>query len=251
MSQLTPSSLVIDTSKLQQMSIDGPTLKIVMQRSSPKLFPLRRLIRIHILGIPEIGMSALIYCAERQIFVAFFDTSGKFKCRLLPAAGLSSFVDHWFEHVEFDKKVNQLYGEWLLHQEMHILSKLGVNTGANVHRKNLVYETLRGFCRQKLGRAGLKSALEWLDGFLCFHLDQVIEGFGFIQERSRLKLLQDIKPIITIILLYSLAGRLQQVNTLEISAKNMTELYQNQAERIEFATRRMLTLLVNRLESIV
>ncbi len=251
MSDVALRALVIDSRKLLRMVIDGPALKVVIHGRSPVLFPLRRLRIIHILGMPANDMDALMHCAERQILVAFFDYNGRLRCRLIPAAGTPSLVDHWFEHVEFDKQISQLYTDWLLHQELHTLSLLGVNTGSCEFQKKLVYETLRGFCRQKLGKVNLKSALEWLDGLLCFHLEQVIEEFGFVQQRGKLKLLADLQPIFDLWLLHALAGKLQKSKNLKISAKSMTEFYQQQAEQLEFTSRLMLTQLVNRLDSVV
>ncbi|MEX0618074.1 MAG: CRISPR-associated endonuclease Cas1 [Pseudohongiellaceae bacterium] len=251
MSDAAFSSLVIDTRKLLSMGMDGPALKVVMRGCSPVLFPLRRLRRIHILGTPGSGMEALLFCAEQQIPVAFFKSNGRLRCRLNPAAGTPALIDHWFEHVEFDPQIGQLYDDWVLHQGLHAMSRLGINAGACESRKKLVYETLRGFCRQKLGRGNLKAALEWLDGLLCFHLEQVIEEFGFVQQRGRLKLLGDMKPICDLWLLHALAGSLQQRASFNVTAQSMTAFYQQQADQLEFASRRMLTQLVNRLEAVV
>ncbi len=251
MSEVPLSSLVIDSRKLIRMAMDGPALKVVMNHRSPILFPLRRLSRIHIFGTPNSGMEALMICAERQIPVAFFNIHGKLKCRLIPAPGITSQIDHWFEHVDFDDQIRQLYSDWLLHQELHTLSKFGANTGAREYRRNIAYEALRGFCRQKLGRDSLKSALEWLDGFLHFHLEQVIESFGFVQQRGRSKLLKDLKPVFDLWLLYALANRLQKSKNIEITARSMTEFYQQQADGFELASRRMLIQLVNKLEAVI
>lgn len=251
MSNVALTSLVVDSRKLLRMGMDGPALRVTMRGSSPVLFPLRRLRRIHMLGTPDNGMEALLFCAEQQIPVAFFHHNGRLRCRLNPAAGTSGLIDHWFEHVEFDPELSQLYDDWILHQELNAISQLGVNIGACKSRKNLVYEALRGLCRQKLGRENLKAALEWLEGLLYFHLEQVIEEFGFVQPRGRKKLLADIKPICDLWLLHTLAEGLQRCARFSVTAQSMTALYQKRAPQLEFASRRMLTQLVNRLESVV
>ena len=131
------------------------------------------------------------------------------------------------------------------------MSCLGVKTGARESRKQLLYETLRGFCHRQLGRENLTAALEWLDGLLLFHLEQVVEEFGFVQQRGRQKLLADMKPICDLWLLYALAGRLEQRGRFNITAQNMTAFYQQQANELEFSARRMLTQLVSKLEAVV
>lgn len=49
---MAKSCLVIDSRKAEKISLDGPALKVRMQSQSSRLFPLRRLSRIHILGDP-------------------------------------------------------------------------------------------------------------------------------------------------------------------------------------------------------
>lgn len=251
MTDVELTSLVIDSRKLLRMGMDGPALKIVMRGRSSVLFPLRRLCRIHILGMPDSGMAALLFCAEQQIPVAFFHFNGRLRCRLLPAGGKPALTDHWLEHVEFDPQIRQIYDDWVQYQGLHSLSLLGIRGGGCESRKKLLYEALRGYCRQQLGRKNLKTALEWLDGLLRFHLEQVIEAFGFVQERGRLKLLADIKPICDLWLLHALAVRLQQRASFRVTAQHMTTFYQQQAVQVELSSRRMLIQLVNTLEAVV
>lgn len=251
MNEVAPTSLVIDSRKLVKMTLDGPALKISMLHKSPVLFPLRRLCRIHILGTPSAGMDALLYCAEQQIPVAFFQLNGRLRCTLQSAEKSSSLIDHWFEHVDFDPQIAQLYDDWVLHQALHVMSRLGINAGACESRRQLLYETLRGFCKQAIGKDNFKIGLEWLDGLLNFHLNHVIETFGFVQQRGRDRLLQDMKPIAELWLLFALVKQLSKTKKFEVSAQTMTWFYQQQADQIEFSARSMLTQLVNRLESIV
>lgn len=251
MSEVAPTSLVIDSRKLLRMGIDGPALKVTMLNKSPVLFPLRRLCRIHIMGTPSSGMDALLYCAEQQIPVAFFQINGRLRCTLQSAEKSSGLVDHWFEHVDFDPQIAQLYDEWVLHQGLHAMSQLGVNAGACESRRQLLYETLRGFCKQGLGKDNFKVALEWLDGLLHFHLNHVIEEFGFSQQRGRNKLLNDMKPICELWLLYELAKQLSKNKKYVVNGQSMTCFYQQQSIQIEFSARSMLTQLANKLESII
>lgn len=251
MSEVAPTSLVIDARKLQRLSMDGPALKVTMRGRSPMLFPLRRLLRIHIIGRMQQGMDTLLHCAEQQVPVAFFHLNGRLRCRLQPAAGAPSLIDHWFEHVEFDPEVRQLYEDWVLNQKLYALSRLGINSGVREKRGELVYQTLRGYCRRRLGRETLKDALEWLDGLVFFHLENLLAEYGFGYQRSQQKLQQDIKPLCDFWLLYALAARLQQSAVFDVTPRSMTAFYQQQAIELEGQLRRMLTQLVNRLEEVV
>lgn len=250
MSEVALTSLVIDSRKLLRLGMDGPALKVIMRGRSPVLFPLRRLSRIHILGIPANGMDALLFCAEQQVPVAFFHRNGRLRCRLQPPTGAPGLTDHWFEHVEFDAEVAQLYADWVLHQGLHLMAQLGIHSGACESRRQLVEEALRRHCRQRLGRRGLHEVQDWLGGLLRFHLEHVIENCGFAQPRGRNKLLADLLPLSRLWLLYALAKRLQQ-GELVVNAQSMTAFYQQHAVQLEYLTRRMLTQLVNRLEALV
>lgn len=243
--------LVIDCRKLVRMGMDGPALKVVMRGRSPVLFPLRRLRRIHILGTPSNGMEALLYCAEQQIPVAFFSSTGHLRCRLSPAAELPALVDHWFECVEFDVEVGQLYRDWAENQERFAWSRLGVSSGTNISRRKLAVEALQGYCRARLGRIKFQEFMQWMDGLLGFHVGQIIESCGFKQERNRARLREDMKRILEPCLLHALAKRLQHKSVLNVSAQSVTAFYQLCSEDIEYAGRRMLTQLVTSIEAMV
>lgn len=144
MSDVALTSLVIDSRKLARMGMDGPALKVTMRGRSAILFPLRRLCRIHILGTPESGMDALLFCAEQRVPVAFFHFNGRLRCRLHSSGGAPALL-----------------------------------------------------------------------------------------------------------LLYALATRVQQQAAFRVTAQSMTEFYQRQAMELEFFSRRMLTQLVIKLESVV
>ncbi|MDF1589022.1 MAG: CRISPR-associated endonuclease Cas1 [Gammaproteobacteria bacterium] len=251
MTETVPTSLVIDTRKLAQLGMDGPALKVVMKMKSPVLFPLRRLLRIHIIGTPQSGMDALLFCAQQRIPVAFFHADGRLRCRLQAPASDTALVDHWFEHVEFDPEVKQIYADWLLHQGLYALSIMGFHLGAYQTRHKLVYEALRSFCTESLGKQDFRTALDWLDGLLHFQLEQVIAEIGFSQQRGQNKLLNDIKPLAQLWLLHGLANHLQRKPHFAITSQTMITFYQTQTSLIEYSTRRMLIQLTTRLEAIV
>jgi hypothetical protein len=63
----TPATcLVIDARKLESLTVDGPALKVTMRSQSARLFPFRRLSRVHVVGAIRDGIDTLLQCAERQ-----------------------------------------------------------------------------------------------------------------------------------------------------------------------------------------
>lgn len=252
MSSIAPTSLVIDTQQLEKLGIDGPALKVTMRGKSAILFPLRRLCRIHLLGTRVSGLDALMQCAEHNIPIAFFKRTGQLRCRLLPPNGERAVVDHWFEHIEFDQEINQIYDNWRTGQTLYTLSQLGFNQGgkSKVQHK-LAFEALRKFGRKILGKNSFETAMEWLNGLLSFQIMQIIESFGFIQPSARERILKDILPLCLLGLLYGFVHHLHQNREFTVTPMHMTKFYQLQSNEIEFSTRRMLIQLVNQLEAVV
>lgn len=243
--------LVINSSMTEKLSLDGPALRIRMQAQSARLFPLRRLSRIHIIGELERGFDALIHCAEHQIPVAFFTARGKLRCQLYFPVFENTFLNHWLEHIEFDMQARQEYQEWLVHQTLYLLSRMGYAQGTRERRLQIVDEELSSLCRAKLGEKGYRLAMEWLQGILAVQLSQIIVDQGLSnQSRGKRKLMEDLSPLYDLWLRHHLAEKLGTKHLI-INANTMADFYQGQSEAIEYSTRRMLAQLATRLESIV
>lgn len=249
--ELAKTCLVIDSRKAEKVSLDGPALRIRMQAQSARLFPLRRLSRIHILGELGSGFDALVHCAEHQIPVAFFTVSGKLRCQLYFPVFENSILSHWLEHVEFDIAAQQHYEEWLLHQSLHLLSLMGCTQGARELRIQLTAEKLNHICKKQLGDKHYQLAMEWLSGMLNVHFSQIIVNHGLSnQSRGKRKLMEDLIPLYTLWLRYLLADRVLR-KQFTINGYTMSNFYQEKADLLEYTARRMLTQLSTRLESII
>jgi hypothetical protein len=248
----TPATcLVIDARKLESLSVDGPALKVTMRSQSARLFPFRRLSRVHVVGAIKEGIDTLLQCAERQIPVAFFTVAGKLRCQLYFPVYESSIISHWLEHVDFDVEAKQVYEDWLCHQTLNVISMTGFNEGARESRLQLLNEKLRRICKQRLGKDDFEAAMDWLSGILSAHLSQLIVEYGLAnQSRGKRRLMEDLSPICETWLMFSLGSQVCK-RRMRISAQSMSDLYQAQSEDIEFIIRRMLTQLATRLESII
>lgn len=251
MNENRQTTLMIDSRKLLHLTSDGPALKVTMQSKSAMLFPYRRLCRIHIMGIPRTGLETLLYCAEQQIPVAFFHHNGRLRCRLYPAVTQETDIEHWIEHIDFDPILAGVYNDWAEQQYRHTLSLLGESQCANTLARQRVTDTLRGFCKQTLGKSGLQSALDWLDGLLQFQLEHLIESFGFTRQKSCARLGKDIKPVCEVWLLFSLAEYIQHKPGLQVTAQSITHFYQQQSSNLELLIKRMLTQLISSLEKVI
>jgi len=251
MSDIAPTSLVIDARKLDQLTLDGPALRVRMRLKSAMLFPLRRLSRIHVIGAISEGLDALLHCAEQQIPVAFFTVNGRLRCQLYYPMYENSLLSHWIEHVDFDIQAREVYDDWLQHQMLHELARIGANQGAREQRHQLVKETLRHLCKEKLGSHEFQSAQAWLEGMMIVQLSQLIVDFGLAnQSRGKRRLLADISPVGELWLLYFLALAVQR-SKVTVNSKTMTELYHQNSSQIDYTVRKMLTQLASRLESII
>jgi CRISPR/Cas system-associated endonuclease Cas1 len=232
--------LIIDSRKMVKISIDGPALKICMESQSPRLFPLRRLSRIHIIGDPTSGLNALLYCAEHQVPVAFFTAKGKLRCQLFFPVFEGNFISHWIEHVE-----------WLHHEKLRLLAPIGIISGSNESRAKLAEEMFNKICKYAIGESQYKLATDWLMGMLATQMSQIIVNHGIAnQSRSKKKLMDDLLPLYRVWIKHSLSNALK-TEKLNISAATMSALYQQLSEDIDYQLRRSLTQLSSRLEAII
>jgi hypothetical protein len=247
------SCLVINGNKLQQLDLDGPALRIALQEQSTRLFPLRRLARIHVIGELHCGFEALLHCAEKQIPVAFFGQKGKLRCQLYYPVFENSVLAHWLEHIEFDHEIRKLYDGWMHLQKLHLLGNIGCRDGANTCRQDLAEQRLHHLLNKHWSRTQQHEAREWLQGMLTVHISQMIVQQGLAnQSRSKRKLLEDLLPICELWLLYLLVVAIvEQKKPPAVNAHGMSRFYQQHADSIEYTVQRMLAQLVNRLEAIV
>lgn len=247
------SCLVIDATKLEHLVMDGPALSLCLQNQSRRLFPLRRLARIHVMGQMQCGFDALLHCAEQQIPVAFFNLQGKLRCQLYYPVFENSVLAHWLEHVEFDEQAKDIYNEWLSLQRLHILGKMGCRSGASESRLNQAEVHLHTLFNKHWGHRQLLAAREWLSGMLAAHLSQLIVKHGLAnQSRGKRRLLEDMLPACEIWLLYLLAvSVIEHRKTYAIDAFGMSFFYQNHADEIDYMAQRMLSQLASRFEAII
>jgi hypothetical protein len=249
--EMAATCLVIDARKLDSLSIDGPALKVRMRMQSIRLFPLRRLSRIHVIGTLRDGLDSLLHCAEHQVPVAFFTYAGKLRCQMYFSVVENSIISHWLEHVDFDVEAQQIYEDWLQHQTLHLMSQLGYSEGARETRFKRLSEKLRNICNNKMGHRDFGDAMDWLIGIFTVHLSQLIVDHGLSNQSSgKRRLLKDISPVCEIWLIYFLAMAASK-RKIKVSAQSMSDLYQQHADDIEYTARRMLSQLATRLESIV
>jgi hypothetical protein len=245
--------LVIDAENLDQLYMDDRALCISLLHENVRLFPLRRLARIHVMGEINTGMNALIHCAEQQIPVAFFSRRGKLRCQLYYPVFQNGILGHWLEHVEFDQQVAEIYESWLTLQQLHILSQIGVCDGAPEARIKRTKQRLHELLNTHWGKGNIHEAHEWLNGILFSHLSQLAMQHGLAnQSRCKRKLLEDLLPISELWMVYLLAVSIIEKKQIpELNAKGMSRFYQNHSINIEYMISRMLSQLVSRMEAIV
>jgi hypothetical protein len=244
--------LIIDAQNLEELVIDGPAIRIRLIKKSSRLFPLRRLSRIHISGNLSVGFNALIACAECQIPVTFFTIRGKFRCQLYYPMIEKTWLAHWIDIIEYDIDAKTQYEEWLAHQTLHLLAGIGEKNGAHNIRLELVREKINFRCMSILGEIAYRETTEWINGLLLAHLAHVMVVFGLSNKSRGYQCLQgDILPLCQIWLYHYLILEVETNLAWESKLEGISKFYQRYAESIEYLVRRMLIQLSSRLESIV
>lgn len=247
------SCLVLDANQIARLALDGPALQITLHQQSHRLFPLRRIARIHVIGPLDTGFATLLHCAEQQIPVAFFNTKGALRCQLYYPVHENGVLAHWLEHIEFDEQAAVLYQDWLQLQHTHLLARMGCRQGAHNTRTDLVEQHITRILKTVWSKAQINDAQDWLDGLLTSHLSQLIAQEGLAhQSRGTRRLLEDLLPSCKTWLLYCLTQHIiEQKKAPRLDAHGMSQFYQHISDSVEYLIRRMLVQLVTRLESII
>ena len=244
-------SLVIDTRQLDRICIDGPALRVKMRHKSSQWFPLRRLSRLHFIGINQVQLSLVLLCAEQNIPVAFFKHNGQLRSKMMPPRGERALIDHWFEHLQFDDEFRVIYRDWKQFQQQHLLASLAIDAQHGGVKIKVINDSLRRFCQRRLGKQHYQVAKDWLIGLLGFQVQQVIQRFGIYQPMACETLTNDLVNICEPWLLQQFATKLGCSRKFEVTPKYMSGFYQLITDRLENQLERMLFQLVNSLEAVI
>jgi hypothetical protein len=240
----------IDAQRVDFLGIDGPALRVCMVEQSVRLFPLRRILRIHVLGTLSKGFETLITCAERKIFVAFFTRTGRLRGQLYYPALEQTPLSHWLEHIEFDSDIHQNYQDWLLHQSLFLLSQTGFRRGCSLQGLQQASKKQEGLATEMLG-VECPQAWHWLEGYLHIQVAQLLLDFGLAHPSRAKRLLQaDLMPLFTLWMRNAFLIW-QQRKRLPINGRTMTYFFQQHHNDLDTIGRRMLTQLASRFEAIL
>lgn len=244
--------LLIDAAKLERLSLDGPALRVQMQAQSGRLFPLRRIARIHVMGQGVVSMDALLHCAEQRIPVAFFRGNGKLRCQLYFPGAEDGTLGHWLVYLDFDTCVRDVYEHWLQDQRLHVMAALGIRSGCPEHRLKMIREQISTVGNRSLGKLRFREALDWLHGFLQAQLSQLIAEQGLsLRDRHACRLLGDIQSLCELSVDMALCRQLSSCGKGKLGSARLSRLYQDQADSIAYNVRHMLASLTSRLENII
>lgn len=250
---MNKTSLMIDARKNCILRIDGPALWIQVEHKSPILFPLRRISRIHVVGLVKQGFDALIHCAEQEIPVAFFNGHGKLRCQLYSPNVNDNILAHWLETIEFDPAAKEVYQHWLENQRLHLLSTMGYRRVNSEDRHHVIEQLLRAKANILLDKKQhTKEAITWLEGLLSSHLTETISRHSLGKPNGAShKLLKDLLPIFTIALLHAFVERLEQHNSIPSNSYGMSKFFHRYSEMADYHINRMLTQLEHSLENLI
>lgn len=250
---VSKSCLVLEASKLDCLKIDGPSLSVSLLGQARRLFPFKRLSRIHIIGTTQnINLEPFVLCAEQQIPVAFFSNKGRLRCQLYYPVFEESFLAHWLDKLEYDAVVGAYYKEWLECQTLHLVSLMGKSHGTCVARMKMVQERCHESFNRVFGGAYIQTTEEWLSGFVVVHFSQILVDFGLnTQNRFHRKIENDLMPIVMLWLKYQFFIYQQNKKIRTINGRTMSEFFMEVSGDLSYELNRMLFQLNGRLESII
>jgi len=182
---------VIDSAQLNEFKIDGPALCMSCTGKSRQRFPFRRLSQIICVGLPTVGIEALIATANQGIPVTFFNRRGHIIAQLIHPGALPHPLAHWLGAAASDPLLKQTYHEWLENQLRHTYGLLGCIARHSRYSAARAQAQLEKLTKQANCQSLLDGAREWFEGLLTARFQVHGVRFGLPANSSLLATITD------------------------------------------------------------
>lgn len=240
-------SLVLDTTHLMRLRIDGPALSIQLHEKSRQWFPVRRLSRILCIGLPPHGYDALMECAAAGVPVTFLSKRGRVLGQLSHPAALPSALTHWLDGVDYEADLALAWDHWLDSIHRHWYAMIGCTQGSLAERASEAQTVLHKFARKEQCMPLLQFSRRWLEGFLTAQISDHCARMGLPlssqwNERIRVALQPPLASIVQAALLQSWP-RARAVDTVNLGRFFHSRMGQQIESRIEQALRTLAAAL--------
>ncbi|GIX29864.1 MAG: hypothetical protein KatS3mg124_0336 [Porticoccaceae bacterium] len=187
--------LIIDSSRLEMLSVDGPALAIRAISRSRQLFPFRKLSALNFIGFPKVGLSALVETAEHGIPVSFFDRKGRLRGQILHPCYQPGPLRNWLEATPADRALMEAYHEWLENIERHTYARVGCVAADRKLSAQKAQIQLKTLARKRGCANLLEVAPSWLEGILTGLIQSLVAELGLPPTSHRAAtLVEDLKP---------------------------------------------------------
>lgn len=188
-------SLLIDTSQLDELRLDGPSLCIRSRGRSRQRFPLRRISQIICIGLPGQGLEALFSAAREGIPVSFFNRRGRIIAQLIHPGALPNPLSHWLEATEYEAPLQTIYDDWLENQLRHTYGMLGCVARNSRQSSARATEQLKRLAKATQSYDLLKDARPWIENLLGNRIRMHGTQLGVAANSTRLAaIVHDLQP---------------------------------------------------------
>lgn len=187
--------LLIESHKLALLKRDGPALRLRAHGSSLQWFPLRRLDRVLMIGLPDIGFDALVHTAKEGVPVTFLSAQGSVLAQLSHPAALPNPLRHWLEALQNEPALAQSYQHWLDNQLRIAYGMLGFFGSCLKDARQEVEKALAKLARkQKRGRMPGEARV-WFATLLTTQIQSRARRLGMSSTSLQLqRLVDDLLP---------------------------------------------------------
>ena len=242
-------ALHIDTTNLESISLDAPSIVVKIKGQSGLRFPVVRVNRITLSGPWDAGLEVFTYCAERNIPVHIFDGRGRLRCQILPKERVPEPLFFYLEQLAYHEVLNAVYEEWLLNQKRSVMAEAGAESGDPDFRAMQFSESLHFMAGKANRKNEFNEMSDWMLAMFASHFSQLLLAFSIDCCRPETqRLVADVTAALTPILKAKALEAIHN-NNHSVTAMLASREYHSISERIEFLVNRMLNQLIWRMDA--
>jgi len=194
-------SLNIQGNRIEQLSIDGPALRLRLQGEATRWFPLRRIRHLCITGELNSSTETLLKLAQKRILITLFSSCGKLQCQIFHPLNETPQLVHLIDECANDLALASARNNWYENALLQSFAYTGFNRGCSKLAIKSFRKNLSIILRTKQIRPQFKTVNLWMSGIaqvaiVRLFCEKTIPLFGRERNRLRRQLAEISRPLV-------------------------------------------------------
>jgi len=245
-------NLNIMGNEIEQMTIDGPSLRIQLKGQAVRRFPLRTLGHICITGDPANGADTLLALMGKRKLITLFSANGVLKGQLYNPKKRESLLLNLLEESAHDPALAQARAEWFENSRLQAFAMVGITKGCDI----MAIRSLRKQLGRTLSELDLKrehkTVTKWLRGITEICITKILAKRGIpLHGHQCNRIRRQLGRIAEPVYLHAALHWLVANPAVETTPKNMTVVMGNFQRTLYPTLARCLYQLQVRLEQAI